>query len=308
MMTIADFTVAIKSMALNLGFDKVGVTSAQQPQKSAYLNAWLDNNFHGTMNWLDRHREKRLDISKLFPGAKSIVCLAHNYYTAFEHSEKRGTGKISRYAWGQDYHRIMKKKLKQLLKEIINLNPKIAGRLCVDTAPMMEKLWAEQAGLGWQGKHTNLISRDYGSWIFLGELILNQELLYDKPISDFCGSCQACIDACPTKAITEPYVLNATKCISYLTIEFWDKPIPESFKKHLNGWIFGCDICQDVCPWNKFSRKSAEPRYYPDKENLHPDLRKWLDMDEETFKKKFKKSPLARPGFKNFIRNIKINR
>jgi epoxyqueuosine reductase len=304
----AEFSLMIKSMAALLGFDKVGITPARQPKKSDYLNIWLDRNFHGEMHWLNQNREKRLDIDQLFPGAKSVVCVAHNYYTPYKHVEKEGTGKISRYAWGNDYHRIIKKKLKQLLRQIKTYKPEANGQVCVDTAPIMEKLWAEQAGLGWQGKHTNLITRDFGSWIFLGELVLDQELVYDKPAVDACGSCQACIQACPTGAISEPYVLNATKCISYLTIEYWNQPIPEKFQKKMKRWIFGCDICQDVCPWNKFSRESHEQDYYPDKENLSPDLEEWSLMDEETYKKKFKKSPLSRPGFKNFIRNIESGR
>ena len=299
-----ELTANIKSMAINLGFDKVGITSAQQPGKSKYLNAWLGKNFQGKMQWLNRNREKRLDSALLFPGIKSVICVAQNYYTPFAHVQKKGIGKISRYAWGQDYHRIMKTKLKQLLIQIKEIYPQVRGRLCVDTAPIMEKLWAEKAGLGWQGKHSNLISKDYGSWLFLGELLIDQKLIYDMPATDFCGSCQACIKACPTGAITAPYIVNATKCISYLTIEFRNEPIPKDFQQKMNGWIFGCDICQDICPWNKFSRESSESRYYPEKENLNPDLKKWAVMDEKTYKKKFKNSPISRPGFRNFKRNI----
>ena len=300
----AEVTLKIKELALNAGFDKVGITSVRQPEKSNYLTTWLERNFHGSMNWLARNREKRLDIEILFPGVKSIICVAQNYFTPFNHDGEAGIAKISRYAWGEDYHPVMKKKLKNLLIQIKELLPQLNGRLCVDTAPVMEKLWAEQAGLGWQGKHTNLISRDFGSWIFLGELLVDQELVYDAPAIDFCGTCQACIEACPTEAITAPYVLNASRCISYLTIEFWNKPIPENLQNKMNGWIFGCDICQNVCPWNKFSRVSAETRYYPQEEILHPDLKKWAVMDEKTYKQKFKKSAISRPGLKNLKRNI----
>jgi epoxyqueuosine reductase len=199
----------------------------------------------------------------------------------------------------------MKKKLKIYLKEIKKIDPGLKGRLCVDTAPMMEKLWAEQAGLGWQGKHTNLITRDYGSWVFLGEIVIDKDLIYDVQIEDFCGSCQACLDACPTNAIVEPYVLDAQKCISYLTIEYWNKPIDKDLKKNMNGWVFGCDICQDVCPWNKFKQNSSENRYWPKENTLEFDLDELEKLDEISYKKKFKKSPVLRPGWKNFRRNIR---
>jgi len=308
MMSRAELTLKIKELALNSGFDKIGITSARQPEKSDYLKIWLDKNFHGSMDWLNRNLEKRLDIENMYPGVKSVICVAQNYFTPFYHSTETGTAKISRYAWGEDYHRIIKKKLKSLLSQIHEWHPQLSGRLCVDTAPIMEKIWAAQAGLGWQGKHTNLISREYGSWIFLGELLVDQELVYDTPATDFCGSCQACIEACPTDAITEPYVLNATRCISYLTIEYWDKPIPADLQKKMSGWIFGCDICQDICPWNKFRRNSSETRYYPQKEILHPDLNEWSKMDEKTYNQKFKKSAISRPGLKNLKRNIESAR
>jgi epoxyqueuosine reductase len=198
----------------------------------------------------------------------------------------------------------MKKKLRTFLERLKKLDHEIDGQLCVDTAPIMEKLWAEQAGLGWQGKNTNLITRDYGSWLFLGELIINKELVYDQPMGDFCGSCQACLKACPTEALIEPYVLDARKCISYLTIEYWDRPIPAVLKKKMNSWVFGCDICQDVCPWNKFSKKTYEKRYIPKDNAIEFDLNELNDLDEPAYKQKFKKSPVLRPGYTNFLRNV----
>jgi epoxyqueuosine reductase len=302
---MSNLTIEIKKIALDIGFDKVGISAAHQPPKSSFLDNWFNKNYQGTMVWMSRHKEKRTDIHKLFPDAQSVISVAYNYYTEYKHSQKIGEGKISRYAWGEDYHTIMKKKLKNLFQHIKKIDPQINGQICVDTAPIMEKLWAQQAGIGWQGKHTNLITRDLGSWVFLGEIIVNVILDYDDPIGDFCGSCQACLDACPTGAIVAPYQLDANKCISYLTIEYWDNPIPDGLKTKLNGWIFGCDICQDVCPWNKFSRKSSEKRFFPKGENLSPQLKEWTLIDEGSFHKRFRKSPILRTGYTNFIRNIK---
>jgi epoxyqueuosine reductase len=298
-------TSEIKKIGIDLGFDKIGISPAAQPSKSANLETFLKKGFYGSMDWMATHQKKRMDIEKLFPGAKSVICVAHNYFFPYYHSNRKNSGKISRYACGEDYHRVMKKKLKTYLEKIKEIDPTIGGRLCVDTAPIMEKLWAEQAGLGWQGKNTNLITREFGSWIFLGEIIIDGDLDYDVPIEDFCGSCQACLDACPTDALIAPYVMDARKCISYLTIEFWDKPIPADLKKNMYGWIFGCDICQDVCPWNKFAKKSTEERYRPKKNAMEFDLSELEELDESMYKNKFKKSPVLRPGWKDFQRNIK---
>jgi epoxyqueuosine reductase len=298
-------TSEIKKIGLNIGFDKIGIAPAIQPSKCKNLEMWLKKEYSGTMEWMDSHKEIRMDIQRLFPGAKSIICVGHNYYSPFHHSNKTGKGKISRYACGDDYHKIMKKKLKTYLQEIKKLDSELQGRVCVDTAPIMEKLWAERAGLGWQGKHTNLITRDYGSWVFLGEIVIDKELNYDMPIEDFCGSCKACIEACPTNAIVGPYMLDAQKCISYLTIEYRDKPIDNDLQKSMNGWIFGCDICQDVCPWNKFRKISSENHYWPREDTMEYNLDKLEKLDEISYKKKFKNSAVLRPGWKNFKRNVK---
>ena len=299
------FSATIKKIGLDLGFDKIGITSAKQPTNSNFLEGWLTNGYAGTMDWMMTYKDKRMNIEKLYPGVRSVICVAHNYYYPFFHSQNKKTGKISRYACGEDYHRIMKKKLKMFLSEIKKHNSTVNGRLCVDTAPIMEKLWAEKAGLGWQGKNTNLITRDYGSWVFLGEILIDKELSYDAPIEDFCGSCQACLDACPTDALIEPYVLDAQRCISYLTIEYWDQPIPDHLQDKMDGWVFGCDICQDVCPWNKFSKTSQERRYKPREEKLEYDLLELDTLGDENYKSKFKKRPVLRPGWKNFQRNVK---
>ena len=301
-MNKTELTKSIKQIILNAGFDKVGIFTAVSPKKSNFLEMWLNKNFHGEMKWMENYVDKRMDIQKLFPGAKSVISVAHNYYSPQEHSSSPKHGKISRYAWGEDYHSIIKRKLKQVLLEIKKIDKSIDGQICVDTAPAMDKLWAEKSGIGWQGKHTNIISKESGSWIFLGELILNVELENDKTVEDFCGTCSACIDACPTDAIVQPYVLDASKCISYLTIEYWDKPIPKEFRNKMDNWIFGCDICQDVCPWNKFETTTDEKRYFPKEGNITPELE---DLKENEFNQRFKKSPVTRTGWKNFKRNVK---
>lgn len=303
-MTIIEKTKQIKQYALEAGFDKVGVAASGKLDKSDFLESWLAKGMHGQMSWMENYLEKRQDVQQLYPEARSVIVVAHNYYTPAKHSEDKNTAKISRYAWGKDYHKIIKKKLKQILGQMRELDPQIQGRVFCDTAPIQEKLWAVQAGLGWQGKHTNLITRDLGSWVFLGEIIVNKKLDYDTPVQDYCGSCTACIEACPTQAL-EPYVLNASRCLSYLTIEYWDKPIPQEFASKMNNWVFGCDICQEVCPWNRMAKETSESQYLPAPENLAPPLTEFLELDEAGFKKRFKKSPVSRAGYKNFMRNVR---
>jgi epoxyqueuosine reductase len=297
-------TQLIKNRAGALGFEKVGIAPAGKPAHSDYLSQWLKAGYHGAMQWMENNAEKRQDVFKLYPQAKSVIAVGLNYFTGPKHSSKKEHGKISRYAWGKDYHKIMKKNLKQILIEIKQKDASIDGRLCVDTAPAQDKLWAAEAGIGWQGKNTNILSRDYGSWLFLGEIILNKELEYDTPVSDYCGTCTACIDACPTEALT-PYKLDATKCISYLTIEMWDKPIPPDYRDKMHNWVFGCDICQDVCPWNRFEKETTIGDFQPHEGNICPDLSTMGKMTVEEFKKRFKNSPVYRAKWHNFIRNVK---
>ncbi len=282
----------------------VGIAPAKKLKQSVYLKQWIREDRHGAMNWMARNFEKRMDVKRLYPEAKSVIAVAHNYYTPYQHSDKTQKAKISRYAWGSDYHRIMKKKLKIMLKRIKEVDAEIEGRLAVDTAPIQDKLWAQEAGIGWQGKNTNILTKDYGSWVFLGELIINKPLTYDDPGEDHCGTCTACIEACPTDAL-QPYKIDATRCISYLTIEHRDKPLPEPFKDKLHGWVFGCDICQDVCPWNRFARESDEPGYHPHAGNVAPSLQSLGEMTPEEFKRRFKKSPVYRARYENFMRNVK---
>jgi len=300
----AKLTGQIKHLALDAGFHKVGIAKAKILDRSGYLKEWLFKKKHGTMRWMENYIDKRMDIFKLYPEAKSVISVAHNYYTNHAHSDDPEKGKISRYAWGKDYHKIMKKKLKRVLGQIKAFDSSIDGRLFVDTAPIQDKLWAREAGIGWQGKNTNILTREMGSWIFLGEIVLNCELEYDSPVTDFCGSCRACIDACPTQAL-EPYRLDATKCLSYLTIEFWNQPIPDELGDKMNCWIFGCDICQEVCPWNKFAQETDEEAYQPVNGNQAPDLKELADISEAEFKQRFGKSPVMRASYQNFVRNVK---
>ncbi len=303
-MTIKAKTEQIKKLAIEIGFDKVGIAAAGPLDKSDYLKTWLAKGMHGQMSWMENYLDKRQDVRELYPGAQSVMVVTHNYYSPYKHSTEKDKARISRYAWGKDYHKIIKKKLKQLLKQIREIDPQIDGRIFTDSAPVQEKLWAAQAGLGWQGKNTNLITRELGSWVFLGEIVMNHVLDYDAPVQDYCGSCSACIDACPTKALT-PYQLDARRCLSYLTIEYWNKPIPDKFAGKMNNWVFGCDICQDVCPWNRMAQETKEAQYLPAPENIEPKLTDLLRLNEDDFKSRFKKSPVFRARHKNFIRNVK---
>jgi epoxyqueuosine reductase len=294
----------IKEIAAEFGFSKCGIAAARKLPKSDFLSFWFNKGMHGEMGWMENYLDKRLDIRKLYPDAKSVISLAINYYSNYQHSEKKNKAKISRYAWSKDYHKILKKRIKLFYQALKKNEKKLSGSIFVDTAPVQDKLWAEQAGIGWQGKNTNIITREYGSWIFLGGLALNIELEADKLSKDYCGNCTKCIDACPTNAL-KPYQLDARKCISYLTIEYWDKEIPPSFQNKLNNWIFGCDICQDVCPWNRNAQSCEDESFAPIKENIQPNLNDLLELSEVEFKKRYQKTPVYRAKYQNFIRNVK---
>ena len=256
-MTTTQLTETIKQRAYDLGFCKVGIARADRlSQESGRLNDWLRRGYHGTMRWMESKLEKRADPRNILPGAKSVLSVALNYYTDARHADDASIGKVSRYAWGDDYHDVLTQLLDKLLEQIRTIEPSAVGIAYVDTGPVMDKVWAQRAGIGWEGKHTNVITQEYGSWVFLGEIILNLELAYDEPATDHCGSCTLCIEACPTQAIVEPYVLDSNRCISYLTIEHRGE-IPPEFSAQFEGWIYGCDICQDVCPWNRRPRRGA---------------------------------------------------
>lgn len=300
-------TEQIKDKAIAVGFDKVGVARAETlTDEGARLDAWLATGYHAEMQWLEREPEKRKSPAMIFAGAKSVVVVALNYFTPHEHEDSSAKGKVSRYAWGDDYHDILKEKLRELLAFVETLDETIVGKICVDTAPMMDKAWAIRAGLGWMGKHSNVITRELGSWIFIGELILNVELEYETElIEDYCGTCTKCLDACPTSAIVAPYVVDSKACLSYATIELRAPELPEAIKENLNGWLYGCDICQDVCPWNRFEKPTIETRFEPREDNVSSDLETILALSPESYAAKFRKSAMKRTKLAGLQRNAR---
>jgi len=297
----------IKARALSLGFSKVGIIPAVSlSTEHERLNEWIARGYHAQMAYMARDPEQRANPRRLFPEARSVVVVALNYYTATQHADHTGTGKISRYAWGDDYHEVLGDKLRALLQWIKEQWPEAEGKACVDIQPMMDKAWAVRAGLGWMGKHTNLITQDFGSWVFLGELLLNLELDYDKQeIADQCGSCTLCIDACPTGAIEEPYLLNSQKCISYETIESRAESIQPEISGRLEGWLYGCDICQDVCPWNHVSVTTDEHRFEPRAGNVNASLAEVLELTPETYARRFRHSAMKRAKLSGLQRNAR---
>ncbi len=301
----ATYTHLIKSEAKRLGFLSCGISKAEFLEEEApRLEKWLNQNMHGDMQYMENHFDKRLDPTKLVEGSKSVISLLLNYYPSGDQQDLAAP-KISKYAYGTDYHFVIKDKLKTLLALIQDKIGEVHGRAFVDSAPVLDKTWAAKSGLGWIGKHSNLLTQQVGSFYFIAELIVDLELEYDTPVSDHCGTCTACIDACPTQAIVEPYVVDGSKCISYFTIELKNE-LPASYKGRFDNWMFGCDVCQDVCPWNRFSKPHNEPLFNP-----HPDLlsmtkREWEDITEDVFKKIFKKSAVKRTKFSGLKRNIQF--
>ncbi|MBW4889305.1 tRNA epoxyqueuosine(34) reductase QueG [Mucilaginibacter sp. HMF5004] len=304
MLNTAKYSQQIKAWAKELGFQSCGIARAGFLESEApRLENWLKNGHHGEMSYMENYFDKRLDPRLLVDGARSVISLSLNYYTG-EQQLDASAPKISKYAYGNDYHHVIKDKLKQLQQLITDNIGEVNGRAFVDSAPVLDKAWAKKAGLGWIGKNSNLISKSTGSFFFLAELIVDLELEYDiAPTADHCGTCTKCIDACPTQAIVGPYVVDGSKCISYLTIELKNE-IPASFKDKMDDWMFGCDICQDVCPWNRFSVTHTEPAFNP-----HPDLlgmtkQDWHEITEDVFKKVFKGSAVKRAKFEGLKRNI----
>ncbi|MDG1761699.1 MAG: tRNA epoxyqueuosine(34) reductase QueG [Flavobacteriaceae bacterium] len=295
----------IKLAAQTLGFLSCGISKADFLEDEApRLEQWLNQGHHGSMSYMERNFDKRLDPRILVPGAKSVVSLLLNYHTDQKQKDDQSP-KISSYAYGKDYHFVIKEKLKGLL-EIINREiGEVNGRVFVDSAPVMDKAWAAKSGLGWLGKNTNLISKKVGSFFFIAELIIDLELDYDLPVADHCGSCTACIDACPTEALIQPYQIDGSKCISYLTIELKDN-IPSEFQGKMDNWAFGCDICQTVCPWNRFATPHNEPAFNPHSELLQLTKNEWEEMTSEVFKKVFKDSAVQRTKFEGLKRNVKF--
>ena len=297
----------IKAKALEVGFQKVGIARADALTVEAdRLRNWLGHGLHGEMGWMEREPEKRLDPRLIFPAARSIVAVALNYFTPHEHPERPSHGKISRYAWGDDYHDVLKEKLRALLDWIKTEIPEADGKICVDTAPMMDKAWAVRAGLGWIGKSSNLITQEFGSWVFLGEVILNLDLQPDgDPVGDHCGSCTACLDACPTQAIAEPYVVDSTRCISYGTIELRSDGLPSPIAENLSGWLYGCDICQDVCPWNRFEKPTEEARFEPRGSETTLALDEVLQFTPDQYAARFRRSAIKRAKLAGLQRNAR---
>jgi len=296
----------IKDEAKRLGFLSCGISKAEFLEVEApRLEKWLKSNANGEMHYMENHFDKRLDPTKLVEGSKSVVSLLLNYFpTEIQNNESY---KLSKYAYGTDYHFVIKDKLKHLLHTIQDEIGEVHGRAFVDSAPVLDKAWAAKSGLGWIGKHSNLLTQQVGSFYFIAELIIDLDLEYDHIVTDHCGTCTACIDACPTEAITEPYVVDGSKCISYFTIELKEN-IPSEFKGQFDDWMFGCDVCQDVCPWNRFSKAHSEPLFNPHPELLDMTKKNWEEITKDTFNKIFKKSAVKRTKFEGLQRNIKFLR
>lgn len=295
----------VKKLAADFGFQFCGISKAEFLEDEApRLEEWLKRGYQGKMAYLDNHFDKRLDPTLLVPDAKSVVSLVYNYFPK-ETIGNKDNFKIAKYAYGEDYHFVIKDKLKQLIQLLQQQIGEINGRAFVDSAPVMERAWAQRSGVGWVGKNSLLLNRSAGSYFFLAELIVDIELEVDSPVKDYCGTCTACMDACPTDAIPEPYVVDGSKCISYFTIELKDQ-IPESVKGKFENWMFGCDICQDVCPWNRFATPHNEPRFEPKPELSELNNQDWKELTEDVFQKLFRKSAVKRTGFSGLKRNIQF--
>jgi len=296
------YTKLIKNESKRLGFISCGISRAEFLEDEApRLEKWLKMKMNGEMKYMENYFEKRLDPTKLVDGAKSIISLAYNYYP--KDLQNKEAPKVSKYAYGMDYHYVIKEKLNFFLTFIRDKIGDVHGRAFVDSAPILEKAWAAKSGIGWVGKNSNLITKQVGSFYFLAELIVDLDLDYDTIESDHCGECTACIDACPTQAIAQQYVVDGSKCISYFTIELKEN-IPKEFKGKFDDWVFGCDICQDVCPWNKFSKTHKEPLFQTNSELMKMSRDEWNEITEETFNKIFKNSALKRTGYKGLTRNL----
>ena len=293
----------VTELAHKLGFDLIGFSKAEELiEETSNLEKWIELGYQAGMAYLERNLEKRNNVTNILPSANSVISFAMNYYTDEEYEDKPNSGKVSRYAWGKDYHLIIWEKLDKLVDEIKKIDNSFEAKTYVDTGPVMDKAWAVKSGLGWLGKHTNVINKELGSWFFIATVITNQEFEYNKPIEDFCGTCTACLDACPTNAIVDEYVVDSNKCISYLTIENKGE-ISGEYKGKFDDWLFGCDICQDVCPWNeKFSIVTNEKGFYP-QGNKQIDFDEIENMTDKDFKQKFAESPILRSKLKGLKRN-----
>jgi epoxyqueuosine reductase len=296
----------IKQLALEHGFSFCGISKADfLADEAPRLEAWLQKSMHGEMAYMENHFDMRLDPRLLVPGAKSVVSFLYNYFPDPQRAIADGALKVSKYAWGEDYHFVVKDKLKLLMQQLTEQIGAIEGRAFVDSAPVLDKAWAKKSGLGWIGKNANLINKKQGSFFFIAELIIDLELAPDGPVTDHCGTCSACIDACPTEAIVEPYVVDGSKCISYFTIEL-KKELPAEWISKMDGWLFGCDVCQDVCPWNRFSSINTEHRFTPRQQLLNMSSGEWQDLTEEVFAQIARRSPLKRKGLDGLRQNAML--
>lgn len=297
----------IKTQAKSLGFDFCGIAKAEFLEEEApKLEAWLNKNYHGKMAYMANHFDKRLDPTKLVDGAKTVISLIYNYYPEKKLPENKEDYKIAKYAYGQDYHFVIKDKMKSLLEILKQEIGEFSGRAFVDSAPVMERQWAQKSGLGWLGKNSLLLNRQMGSFFFLAELIIDLEVSTDPPmVKDYCGTCTRCMDSCPTDAIFLPGVVDGSKCISYFTIELKEE-IPQEVKGKFENWVFGCDICQDVCPWNRFSKPHQEPKFDPHPQLMDFTQKDWEEITEDTFSKIFSKSAIKRTKFAGFLRNLRF--
>ncbi len=301
-------TLKVRQKALELGFDRCGFARAEPLEKEAFrLEEWLEQNLHGTMGWMENHFDKRIDPTKLVPGAKSVVSViaSYRFKENEEFDQQRGVQKIAKYARGRDYHKVFKNRLKKLFFYTKEMIGDIEGRFFVDSAPVMDKAWAERAGLGWIGKNGNLLNKDFGSWFLIGEMILDVPFVYDRPETDHCGTCTRCIDACPTDAIHEPYRVDSNRCISYLTIEL-KEAMNKEYENQIGDWIFGCDICQDVCPWNRKAGYGQIDDLRPRPQVLQPPFKSWSSAKEEEFHSLFEGSAVRRASYPLFRHNARI--
>jgi epoxyqueuosine reductase len=298
------YSQLIKAEAKRLGFLSCGISKAAFLEEEApRLESWLNKNHHGEMKYMENHFDKRLNPTLLVDDAKSVISLLLNYYPS--ETQSSDSYKISKYAYGQDYHFVIKEKLQELLQTIQTEIGEVSGRAFVDSAPVLDKAWAAKSGLGWIGKNSNLLTQQVGSFYFIAELVVDLDLEYDYATTDHCGTCTACVDACPTEDIVSPYVVDGSKCISYFTIELKEN-IPQEMKGKMDDWIFGCDVCQDVCPWNRFSKSHNEPLFNPNPELLSMTKKDWEEITEDTFKKVFKNSAVKRTKLDGLKRNIKF--
>lgn len=301
----SSYASIIKQKSIELGFSFCGISKAVFLEEEApRLETWLTAGMHGEMKYMENHFDKRLNPILLVPGAKSVISLLLNYYTSQKQADETAP-KISMYAYGEDYHQVIKDKLFELLLYINAEVGEVNGRAFVDSAPVLDRAWAQKSGLGWIGKNANLISKQHGSYFFIAELILDLELDYDAPVTDHCGTCTACLDACPTQAIVQPKVVDGSRCISYLTIELHNE-IPQEFKGKMDNWAFGCDVCQQICPWNRFAKPHSENHFLPNAEMMQMKQNEWLELTEDTFNRLFKSSALLRAGYQGLKKNIKF--